>query len=80
MKIDWETGDECWWFDNLVHEIKSGVLVRIYTNSDNICTSMTVRAYDAPDYKFSRNTTFLLSSDVFPTREALCEYYRKIFE
>ncbi len=28
----------------------------------------------------SRASGYLLGCDVFPTREALCEHYRKIFE
>lgn len=28
----------------------------------------------------ARSSGYLLGRDVFPTREALCEHYRKIFE
>lgn len=81
MRTDWKKGDECWWFDNLTREIKSGIIIYAYaTAPDNVCTAMKVRAHGAPDYKFSPNTTFLTSFDVFPTREALCEHYKKIFE
>jgi len=74
MKTDWKVGDKCWWFDNLMHEIKSGVIE--YTDG----CSADVMPDGIEKSNGSRNTIFLMAFDIHPTREALCEYYRKIFE
>lgn len=69
MKVDWKIGDRCWYFDNYDKVICSAIIKNIDYNvleARNEHTGMPVG--------FDEHTL------PFPTREALCEYYRKIFE
>ena len=67
-----KAGDECWvWCSQARYNtglIEKGVIVYIDSNLANVRLRNRERPY-----------TFL-SSEVFPTRKALCEHYRKVFE
>lgn len=68
MKTDWKTGDRCWFF-RCDGDILSATITEI--DEDCIrgdCDALPVRVIIRKEYP------------IFPTREALCEYYRKIFE
>lgn len=65
-------GDKCWvwspWAYSNVGKIDEGVVV------ENDGTFALVRLpYRERPYKF-------LACELFPTREALCQHYRKVFE
>ena len=64
------SGDKVWvWnaWGPKTHQIESGILLDI-----GLMAYVRLSERDRP-YVF-------LSDEVFPTREALCEHYRKIFE
>lgn len=67
-------GDKVWvWnaWGEKEHQIEQGILVSITPG----CVDALVRMP-----QFRERPYHFLQSEVFPTREALCEHYRKIFE
>ena len=58
-------GDKVWWFDARTQTIEFGTVVDINERAGNVYT------YDK---------TLWIGREGFPTREALCEHYKKIFE
>lgn len=67
-------GDKVWvWnpWGPKIHQIEQGILVEI-EESPLVGALVRLNGREKP-YKF-------ISMEVFPTREALCEHYRKIFE
>ena len=58
-------GDKVWWFDARTQTIECETVVDINERAGNIYT------YDK---------TLWIGREGFPTREALCEHYKKIFE
>lgn len=68
-------GDKVWVFDSLAQEIKDCTIVG-YRSLGNI-KEWTICFNDDPE-----KVAFYGFRDIelFPTREALCEHYRKIFE
>lgn len=69
MKIDWKIGDMCWYFDNYNRVVSSAVIKGIGYN-----------VLDARDERTGVPVSFNEHTLPFPSREALCEHYRKIFE
>lgn len=77
-------GDKVWYFDHRLELITESEIVVVENVDDNLFYSV----YDY--YRAAASTKILpeqfmptlrISQDkVFPTREALCEHYRKIFE
>lgn len=66
-------GDKVWVFDDFdAPEIKEATLISIAQVKGKRAKFLFVLK-DNPDMEF-------WSHNVFPTREALCEHYRKIFE
>lgn len=66
-------GDKVWVFDDFdIPEIKEATLISI-SQEKGKRTKFFFVFKDNPDMEF-------WSYNVFPSREALCEYYRKIFE
>lgn len=61
-------GDKVWIFDNYAQRIISKKVIEVGEES--------VIAGEFPGFV----GFFRLDIDAFPTREALCEHYRKIFE
>lgn len=62
-------GQKCWVYHPIVQKIEEGVIVsRNGLGFRVLCDSRRERPYD------------FLFHEVFPTREELCEHYRKIFE
>ena len=62
-------GDKVFFFDNLLQKIMEGVIQKV-TNEGHCY----ILADKGP------SPMFCLFYEVFPTREALCEHYRKIFD
>ena len=58
-------GDKVWWFDARTQTIECGEVIEVDERAGNIYT------YDKKLW---------IDREGFPTREALCEHYRKIFE
>lgn len=58
-------GDKVWWFDNYEQTIKRETIVKLGEISGIVHTTFHI---------------FHIGTQAFPTREALCEHYRKIFE
>ena len=67
-------GDKVWWFDELSQEIKERVALDVEERDGKIWVVC------APSANCSRGVVHFLGFDCFPTRDALCEHYRKIFE
>ena len=65
-----KAGDRCWVYHYLVQEIEEGVVAENDGNYIKVRTASRERPY-----VFVNN-----GCEVFPTREALCEHFRKIFE
>ena len=66
-------GDKVWVFDAEWQKIRKVTIVEECLPVYQIGLRYRVRFYDGSTEQFN-------SSEVFPTREALCEHYRKIFE
>lgn len=62
-------GDKVWYFDNYYRVVSSAIIKDINYNS-----------IDARDEHTGMPVSFNEHTLPFPTREALCEHYRKIFE
>lgn len=58
-------GDKVWWFDARTQTIECGEALEVNERGGVVYT------YDK---------SLWLGREAFPTREALCEHYRKIFE
>ena len=58
-------GDKVWWFDARTQTIECSTITYVNERAGNVYT------YDK---------VLWLGPEGFPTREALCEHYRKIFE
>lgn len=54
-----------WWFDAMTQTIECNTIIYVNERAANVCT------YDK---------ILQIGREGFPTREALCEHYRKIFE
>jgi len=70
---DWKIGEECWYFSDIDKRIKRGTILGLREH------------IDSTDMALLENVDTLERglwpvADIFPTREELCEYYRKIFE
>lgn len=65
-----KTGDRCWVYHYLVQEIEEGVI----TYMDGLSIAVKTKRRERP-YIFVNN-----GCEVFPSREALCEHFKKIFE
>ena len=70
--MNMKVGDECWvWCSQARYNtgmIEKGILVSVDANYAEV----RLRNREKP-YVF-------LSCEIFPTRKALCEHYRKVFE
>lgn len=58
-------GDKVWWFDSRTQTIECGEALEVNERGGVV-------------YTFDKN--LWLGREAFPTRETLCEHYRKIFE
>ena len=58
-------GDKVWWFDARTQIIECGEALEVNERGGVVYTYGKI---------------FWLGREAFPTREALCEHYRKIFE
>ena len=65
-----KVGDKVWFFVNHENTIKEAVVSSLEWDGVRVEWTEDGHPCDA----------FLFLDDIFPTREALCEYYRKIFE
>lgn len=67
-----DVGDACWvWCSQACYNtgmIKKGVVVEVDPNFCSVRLDVRERPY------------VFLTCEVFPTRRALCEHYRKVFE
>lgn len=70
-------GDKVWVFQVGPQEIVEGVCVDAFRYRRK--TFVTI-GYTTPSGAIIRSGGNILGEDCFPTREALCEHYRKIFE
>lgn len=70
-------GDKVWVFQVSPQEIVEGTCVDVLRSKRR--TYVTI-GYTMPSGAVIRSGGNILNEDCFPTREALCEYYRKIFE
>ena len=58
-------GDKVWWFDNTTQTIEHETITEVGKSRGTVYTRFHI---------------FHIGTQAFPTREALCEHYRKIFE
>ena len=72
-----KSGDKVWVFQVSPQEIVEGVCADVVRYGRK--TYVTIE-YTTPSGAFIRSGGNILGKDCFPTREALCEHYRKIFE
>ena len=70
-------GDKVWVFQVSPQEIVEGTCVDVLRVKRK--TYVTI-GYTTPSGAIIRSGGNVLWKDCFPTREALCEHYRKIFE
>lgn len=70
-------GDKVWVFQDGPQEIVEGVCVDVIRSGRR--TYVTI-GYTTPSGEIIRSGGYILGKVCFPTREALCEHYRKIFE
>ena len=68
-----EPGDKVWWFDAATKSIHSGVIYGGGEDDNGLWTG-SVR-----DDEFPTHLRFSFGTELFSSREALCEHYRKIF-
>lgn len=72
-------GDKVWYFEHITEEITESEVVRIcrMENHEILEVKDPLHAIEP----FAMSPTRLVSAErAFPTSEALCEHYRKIFE
>ena len=69
MKVDWKIGDRCWYFDSYNRVVSSAIIKNIGYNVLNAIDERTGMPIGFDEHTLP-----------FPTREALCEHYRRIFE
>lgn len=65
MAQNLKIGDKVWWFDARTQTIECGEALEVNERGGVV-------------YTYDKN--LWLGREAFPTREALCEHYRKIFE
>lgn len=70
-------GDKVWVFNTGIQEIEEGLCVDILGGPKMYYVTI---GFTTPNGSIIRNGGYVLNRDCFPTREALCEHYRKIFE
>ena len=70
-------GDKVWVFQVSPQEIVEGTCVETIRFGSG--TYVTI-GYATPSGAIIRSGGNILGKDCFPTREALCEHYKKIFE
>lgn len=70
-------GDKVWVFQAVPQEIVEGTCVDVLRCEGR--TYVTI-GYTTPSGAIIRSGGNILGKECFPTREALCEHYRKIFE
>lgn len=70
-------GDKVWVFHTGIQEIGEGICVDILGGPKMYYVTI---GFTAPSGAIIRNGGYVLNRDCFPSREALCEHYRKIFE
>lgn len=70
-------GDKVWVFQVGPQEIVEGTCIDVIRSKRR--THVTI-GYTMPNGAIIRSGGNILGYDCFPTREALCEHYRKIFE
>ena len=67
-----KTGDKVWLFNNIIQEIEERIVDGVTCDrGTNYIWRLELRG---------EKGAFYLGFECFPTREALCEHYRKIFE
>ena len=70
-------GDKVWVFHESTQEIDNGICLDIQGGPKRYYVTI---GFTMPNGSIIRNGGYVLNQDCFPTREALCEHYRKIFE
>ena len=70
-------GDKVWVFNAGTQEIDAGVCIDILGGPKRYYVTI---GFTMPSGAVITNGGYVLNYDCFPTREALCEHYRKIFE
>ena len=70
-------GDKVWVFHVSQQEIVEVVCVDVFRYG---CKTYVTIGYTTPSGAIIRIGGNILGKDCFPTRESLCEHYRKIFE
>lgn len=70
-------GDKVWVFNYFNQEIEEGSCVQVIPFFRR--TYITIE-FKSPNGSAICNGGYILGKDCFPTREALCEHYKKIFE
>ena len=66
-----EIGDKAWYFDKWAEEIRSVTIQEVFFDSDGTRYGL---------FRDEYGIVHMYDRSFFPTREALCEHYRKIFE
>ena len=70
-------GDKVWVFNNTAQEIMDGLCLQVIKHSRRTYITIGFKTNNGAIIHSGGN---VLNKDCFPTREALCEHYRKIFE
>lgn len=72
-------GDKVWFFEHITEKITESEVVRVYGVADYKVLEVKDPLHVVAPFAI-RPVRCVAESRAFPTREALCEHYRKIFE
>lgn len=74
-----EPGDKVWYFEHVTERIEECEIVRIRRMGKHKILEVKDSLHAVAPFDISPVWS-VLANRVFPSREALCEHYRKIFE
>ena len=72
-------GDKVWYFEHITERITESEVVRVSRVGGNKILEVKDPLHTVAPFAISP-VRCVSAERAFPTREALCEYYRKIFE
>lgn len=72
-------GDKVWYFEHITEKITESEVVRVCRVGDHKVLEVKDSLHAVAPFAISPTRNIAVER-AFPTREALCEHYRKIFE
>ena len=72
-------GDKVWYFEHIIERIVESEVVRVCRMEGHVVLEVKDPLHTIEPFAISP-TRCVSAERAFPTREALCEHYRKIFE